>query len=445
MSGLYDTLTAVGDVEVAPLGHLGEYSVDGVAPQAAAFPKSVDGVSEVLSLAAREGKAVTPWGGGTQMALGNVPRDVHLVLGTKHLDRMLFHEPEDLVACFEAGMTLSSIQEKLAKRGQFLPLEAPLPSKATIGGILASNAIGPSRLAFGTARDWLIGIKMVHSDGTVTKSGGRVVKNVTGYDLNKLYTGSQGTLGVIVEAVFKVAPIPPHKGTLAAAYSSLREAMDSASGLLHQSYAPQALEVISRETSARLPALDMVAKSEVAILASFSGRKTALERRLDGAAELMHSTGALSVERVPAEQSDSVWQALTDLPWSQEDPPLLVAKVSLLPSLTEGMLGMADLLNVSSISPGFLADTGSGTIRFLWWGDQAVPVTREGVTGAIDRLRDAARRKGGHVIVERCPLEVKPHLDVWGDPPEGLDVMRRIKGELDPHRILNPGRFAGGI
>ena len=445
MSGLYDTLTAVGDVEVAPLGHLGEYSVDGVAPEAVFFPKSINAISEVLSLAGREGKAVTPWGGGTQMQLGNVPRDVHVVLGTKHLDHMLFHEPGDLVACFEAGMTLSSVQEELAKRDQFLPLVVPLPSKATIGGILASNASGPSRLAFGTVRDWLIGIKVVHSYGAVTKSGGRVVKNVTGYDLNKLYTGSLGTLGVIVEAVFKLAPVPPHKDTLVAAFSSLREAMDSASGLLHQSNSPQALEVINRETSAHLPSLDMIAKSEVAVLALFSGRKSALERRLDGAAELMHSAGARSVERVPAEQSDRLWQAVTDLPWSQEDPPSLVAKVSVLPSLTEGMLGMAETLTVFCITPGPVADVGSGTIRFLWWGDQAVSVTREGVTSVINRLRDEARRKGGHVIVERCPPEVKPHLDVWGDPPEGLDVMRRIKGELDPHGILNPGRFAGGI
>ena len=155
-------------------------------------------MSRVMALVSQEGWKVVVRGGGTQMAMGNLAVEVDVLVGTSRLNRLLAHEPADLTATVEAGMTLGSVQEHLAGRGQFLPLEAPLPSQATVGGILAANTSGPFRLAYGTARDWLIGVRAVHADATVTRSGSKVVKNVTGYDLNKLYVGSLGTLAIIV-------------------------------------------------------------------------------------------------------------------------------------------------------------------------------------------------------------------------------------------------------
>ena len=208
----------VGHSASVPPHRLAEYSVDGLIPSTVVSPEDVAEVSRVLSQASGEDAKVAPWGGGTQMGLGNPPTGLDLVLDLGRLDGVLFHEPGDLVAGVEAGITLEAFQERLAQRGQILPLEAPYPSRATIGGILAANASGPSRLGHGTARDWLIGIAVVRSDGAATKAGARVVKNVTGYDLNKLYTGSLGTLGVIVGATFKLSPLPPDGRTVVAVY-----------------------------------------------------------------------------------------------------------------------------------------------------------------------------------------------------------------------------------
>lgn len=202
-------LESVGINNVLPQEERSLYTVDGIEPATVVLPSTVEELSQLLALANREGVKVVPYGGGTQMTLGNTPDSVDLVAGLSSMNGMIDHQPSDLTATVEAGMTLAKAQDSLAEAGQFLPLQAPSPEKATIGGILAAAHSGPMSLQYGSPRDWLIGIKVVNADGKVTKSGGRVVKNVTGYDMNKLYTGSLGTLGVIVEASFKLAPRPP--------------------------------------------------------------------------------------------------------------------------------------------------------------------------------------------------------------------------------------------
>ena len=445
MMSLLNDLTKLNNTEIVSQEKLVYYSVDGVVPEAAVLPKNVEAVSQVLSAAAEEGGKVTPWGGGTQIALGNAPERVDLVLGTGHLDHLIFHEPGDMVASFEAGMTLDSIQLELAKQRQFLPLEAPLPSRATIGGVLAANVSGPARLAFGTSRDWLIGVKVVHSSGAVTKSGGRVVKNVTGYDLNKLHIGALGTLGVIVEATFKLAPVPQEKSSMVAAFSTLSDALEAASKLLHQSYAPQALVVTNDEVLARFAVPGSRTEGEFTVLALFIGRKVAVKRRFEDSAGSIRSNAALALGILEREESDKLWQVLIDLPWVDEAAPPLVVKASYQPSVVKEVLPLFQSVSLHSSTPGFVIDIGSGVAHFLWWPTDAESmdsrVVREGITG----LREQARSMGAYVVVERCPSAVKAGLDVWGEPPGGVDVMRRIKRELDPAGILNPGRFVAGI
>ena len=228
-ASLHDDIAAarsdglVGRGVPGPPERLGDYAVDGIAPQAAVFPAKSEDVSEVLSFATGEGKRVTPWGGGTQIvprkrAHGVGPGTGLETPGPAPFPRAGGPGGKCWIGRYDPGV---APRVRFARRGQFLPLEVPLPALATVGGALAANSSGPSRLAYGTARDWLIGIVVAQADGTITKSGGRVVKNVTGYDLNKLYIGSLGTLGVILEATFKVAPMPEDKRTLIGAYSSL--------------------------------------------------------------------------------------------------------------------------------------------------------------------------------------------------------------------------------
>ena len=445
MSSLIESLSASLDSEgLAPSELVSSYAIDGVVPEAAVFPGSVQSVSEVLSLASRHGKAVAPWGGGTQVTLGNPPERLDLVVGLRRLNRITLHEPADLVASAEAGLSLQVLQEELARDGQFLPLEAPVPDRATIGGVLAANASGPSRLAYGAARDWLIGIKVVHADGVITKSGGRVVKNVTGYDLNKLYTGSLGTLGVIVEATFKIAPIAPHGATLVADYATLKAGVVAAHGVLGQDHIPTALHVVNREALGRLSGVDGVPQGEAVVLVQFTGRKAAVERKSRDTGALLRDSGAGNVDLLSRNEGDLLWQAVTDLGWAQQEPELAM-KVNVLPSEVESVLDAAAGVGEPALVRGIVADVGSGLVRFLWWGGSPTVDLDGELRQVTGHMRALAKSHSGHAVVERCPLRVKAGIDVWGNNIGGLDVMRRIKSELDPAGILNPGRFAGGI
>ena len=428
---------------IAPLEQVVEYSVDGMTPQAVVFPPNRDALCRVLALASELKMRVIPWGGGTQMALGNPPKGVDIVVGLKGLDRLVAHEPYDLSATVEAGMTLEAVQRKLGERGQFLPLEAPLPSRATIGGILAANTSGPSRLSYGTARDWLIGIRVVHADGVSTKAGGKVVKNVTGYDLNKLYIGSLGTLAIIVEATFKIAPLPQARQTLAGSYTDLVPVVSAASRLLKLSFQPQALVVVDREAAQQLRVQLPLPQSNYVLLTLLSGAPAALKRKVDDAAGAMGNSR--QVEELDESQNKELWQAITDLGWSEGSVPYLSIKVSVLPSQVARLLEAVVAQDPSPFRRGLVADVGSGVVRFLWWAEESQAPDLEAAQEVVSGMRETARALGGYAIIEKCPVELKRTLDVWGEAPASVDLMRRIKEQLDPEGILNPGRFVGGI
>ena len=428
-----------------PAPALGAYSVDGVGAKAAALPSQVEGVCEVMRLASGRGLAVVPRGGGTQMGLGNAPGRLDLVLGMERLNRLAFHEPADLVAAVEAGMTMDAFQAELARHGQTLPLEAPLAARATVGGILAANAGGPSRLAFGGARDWLIGLRVVRPSGEVTKSGGRVVKNVTGYDLNKLYTGSMGTLGVIVEATFKVMPLPESKGTVVAPVGSLQVALDLAQQVLRLPGPPQALQVMDRGAVDRVPELD-VPRSPAVVVVLFSGREWSVARKMSEATDVLTAGGPSEVAKLMNEDGDGVWRAITDLGWAGEGAPRLMVRVGLLPSQVAPFVMAIGGGGRTRLPRGIVADPGTGLVRVLEWADEMEPRADDLVEDTIRTVRRVAASCGGHAVVERCPVALKRRIDVWGDDDvDGLELMRRVKKEMDPKAILSPGRFVGGI
>ena len=429
---------------MVPADQLVDYSVDGMIPGVAVFPKDVEGVSQVAVPASREGKTILPRGGGTQMALGNLPRKVDLVLGLGGLDNLLYHEPADMVASVQAGITLESFQAQLAKGGQTLPLDAPFPDKATVGGIIATNYTGPSRTAFGGPRDWLIGIRVVQADGRVTKAGGRVVKNVTGYDLNKLYTGSLGTLGIIVEANFKLAPLPHERVTLVARFPSLKTAVSAAMVLRAQTNTPQALQVVDQNLASRLPGLDL-SEGEAAILVRHTGRRSAVRRMVDDTSKILTREGSQEIDTLPLEAGNHLWQQLINLEWREEDGPEMVLRTTLLPSQVEEILASVTAQETVPLSHGISVEVGSGTIKLLFWKDDAVDDESSGLLATVKKLRKLARGYGAQAVVQRCPVPVKASIDVWGEAIEGLDIMRRIKNQMDPVGILNPGRFAGGI
>ncbi len=485
-------------IQLLPPERLPAYAVDGQAPRWVAQPASRQEVAQVLQWASAEGLAVCPRGGGTQMALGNSPRRVDLVLDLPGLDRLLDFQPADLTVTVEAGMTLAALQSALAQGDKFLPVEAPLADQATIGGILATGATGPLRFAHGLPRDWLIGIGVVSAQGVASKAGGKVVKNVTGYDLNKLYTGSLGTLGVIVEATFKLSPRPADFAALVAAFPSAARAVQAGQQLAGQVFAPQGQQVVTGSAARRLglgrdqggarksplaplyergepsspplPCLSGERKErgvggisrsahepehgEALAIAFFAGRGRAVQRRLEESRRLLQAQGGSEVAVLDASAGRELLRRLTDLGWSAESAPRLGLKASVPPSAVGRAVAMLQEEAATVGEAGIIADPGFGTVRLLQWGEiPPSPPLRKGGEESTDaaapekiaRLRARLRELGGSVVVEQCPLALKQQVDVWDVDPQALEIMRRLKQRFDPLGALNPGRFAGRL
>ena len=426
---------------IADSAQLPNYAIGPFIPMAAVRPADADGVSTVLAWAHRSGVAVYPSGGRTLTQLGNPPARPGIALDLTRLNRLVDFQPADLTVSVEAGMTIAQLDAALAQDGKHVPIAAPLAHRATIGGTLATGVSGPLRSAYGLPRDWLIGVSVVGADGTPTKAGGKVVKNVTGYDLNRLYTGSLGTLAVITEATFKLAPAPSDWAVVVASFSNAVAAARASQDLQSQYYAPLGMHVLTGAAAGRLSPSGATAGA-VAI-AIIGGRPASVNRRVGDTAALW-SGAADAVEIARGDDAVNQIDALTDLPADATSPPTIGARVNAPPSALGDVLAFADSGLCDAPPPAVVADVGFGGGRLLWWDDftAADPVQ---IAAGLRKIQAAAAALGGDAIVERCPVSVKPHIDVWGAQPSGMNIMRRLKQQFDPLNTLNPGRFIGGL
>lgn len=356
------------------------------------------------------------------MELGNAPARYDIALRTSKLDRVIEYEPADLTVTVQAGMTMGRLQSLLVERGQFLPLDADPDS--TVGGVLAAGLSGPSAHAYGLPRDWLIGCRVAHADGTVTKAGGRVVKNVAGYDMAKLYTGSLGTLGVIVEATFKVAPLPAAQETLLAPAESLQAASDAVFAAHSRGLALRAVALLDRPTG-RGWGVDMPGCAAFWI----AGPAAAVERTTRELNDLARRRATL-----PGGHSEQWWARLNEPPGKDET----ALRASLLPSQVAAFIQRVREL-VGDIERRALAYPTTGVALVT-----VAPAAPDRVARVVEQARRLAVEVGGSLIVRSAPREVKEVVDVWAEVP-GLELMRRLKQQFDPHGTLSPGRFAGGL
>ena len=430
----------VGSEGVSPSEELSAFAVDGLTPLVAAAPSTYEQVAEVARYAHAEGLAVISWGGGTHMHIGNVPSRYDIALSLSRLDRVVEHEPADLTVTCQAGIALDQLQRHLGKHGQFVPLGLPagrhgLPrgEKATVGGILSANASGPSRHAYGAPRDFTIGLRVVIADGRVTKAGGRVVKNVAGYDLCKLYIGSLGTLGIIVEATFKLAPLPRAERTVIAAFRTPAQACAFSGELRRRGLALRAVQLLNAaaaslagQAAARLPA----GGGSCALILDLAGTPQAIERSRREIGELAQGTADLSDAKDPTELSESISQL------SSPAGAFLLCKAAVLPTQLPSLI---DSLEAVSGPPRILGLPTIGVLYASW-------PHLDDAEEAIGRLRAATSAVGGSFVIEVCPLDLKRRLDVFPDVSgPSFDLMRRIKQQFDPQGILSPGRHLGRL
>lgn len=431
----------VGPQHVLTGVELSPYVLEGRTPEAAVFPGSVEEVSALLGLASEARIAVTPWGGGTKMGIGAPPTRLGVVLGLKRLNRLVEHEPADLTATVQAGMPLAAFQAELGRRGQWLSLDPAFADRATLGGILAANASGPRRHLYGTARDLLIGITVVAADGSVVKGGGKVVKNVAGYDLPKLYIGSFGTLGVIAEATFKLRPLPDDERWVLARFDGLKECGLALKELLASDLIPSAVELLDAE-AAKSAGLAPRRNGGGTLLVGFDGLPEQVAWQCDEARRLFAAVGLAESRVLDGAAREEAWRSVTELGQVVGDP-VAQMKLGVLPAqVTEVIERASAAAQRRGLRAAFVAHAGVGIVMAVLAG---AGESAKGVVDTLKEWRDAARGAGGHAVLEWGPLAVKEAVAVWDPPGPAGRIMERIKAQLDPAGILNPGRFVGGI
>jgi glycolate oxidase FAD binding subunit len=398
-----------------------EDAVEGVEPSLVIEPGSVEETSELMMLAAREGLVVAPRGGATKMHLGDPPRELDLILSTARMSEIVEHVPGDQVVRVEAGIELDALQEHLSASEQMLAIDPP-ERGATIGGIVAANSSGPRRFKYGTIRDLIIGITVVLYDGTVAKAGGKVVKNVAGYDLSKLFTGSLGTLGIIATANFRLHPIPETSRTLSVEVESLQSVGDAARAMMHSQIEPTAVELSWGEDERLLTVLVESIPSGV-------------EAKAEAASFLLRPFGEVR------ELSDESAQRLgpTQHPAAAEEVAIKVtAPPADLTDVLGSVLGAAERRGLAH--PRITGHAASGvTFARLFGGEE------DALVNFIEELREIWVRRGGSVTLQRAPLALKMRVGTWDNGGDYLGLIRRVKEKFDPRGGLNPGRFVGGI
>jgi glycolate dehydrogenase FAD-binding subunit len=399
----------------------GAFEIDGVPARLVATPGSVEEASQVLRGAAEDGLAVAVVGGGSKLGLGNPPERVDLLVSTAGLDRVLEHAAGDLVVRVQAGVRLADLQTVLAPAGQWLALDPPEP-RATVGGVVAANASGPRRLRYGTVRDLIIGITVVLADGTVARAGGKVVKNVAGYDLAKLFCGSLGTLGMIAEATFRLHPRPAAAAAVTMQAERLEQVGAAVGSLLRSTLEPSAIELT-------WPAGNLPGRLTVL----FEGIQPGVDAQAAAAAELLGRVGDAAV--LGPGGTDAALSQLGVLPFEKAD---VAVKVACPPA--ELPAAMADLAGPHGGAGPISAHAGTGVLWAASGGGE-VPM----LVNAITRTRERLAARGGTLVVVKAPAELKRAVDVWGPPGDALGLMRRVKERFDPGRRMNPGRFVGGI
>ena len=391
-------------------------AIDGVQPQMIAEPGTAEDLARALRWAHVAGVKVAPRGGGTKLGWGNPPAACDLVLSTARLNRVLEHAWADMTVIVEAGCLVADLQKTLAQHRQRLALDPLWPEHATIGGILSTNDSGSLRARYGSLRDLIIGITVALPDGTLAKSGGKVVKNVAGYDLAKLFTGALGTLGVIVQAIFRLHPLP--RETRSLSFTGTPESLNQLLLAIQSSKLTfTGLQLRAEKGSAQLDI-------------RFDGTAPGIEAQVK---QLSQIAGSVAAADAPAGAWTS-YQAIWD-----GAAPALVAKFSLLPAQFAAVCALAErAAKAQSLAWKLVVQSvGTGYLRL----EGAEP----GLRTALLTMRDEVAEMGGTLAALGCPVAVKRGLDVWGTPSDAQTLMVRIKQRFDPDGTLNPGRFIGGI
>lgn len=408
-------------------------AVDGIVPREVWEIETEEQLVEAVRTAKTDNLALIPLGNGTKRHIGLPPTRYDVALSLRPMQGIVEYSPEDLVVIVRTGTTLEELQQVLSERRQFLPLDPPFPDRATIGGTVATAMNGPSRCLYGAVRENLLGIKVAQADGTLTRFGGKVVKNVAGYDLTKIYVGSFGTLGVIVEAAFKVRPLPESKA-IVPLWGEKLEAFENFLSELVRSYVTPALSELLNAAMLKVFGLEELLSPQApyCLLLGFDGFKEEVDWWLKEAKRLAESGGLIVGSTFWGEEQTTVRAKARDAHLGENAITVLKA---MLPSsevcefakLAQEVFGETTMVIAHSLI---------GIVRVMLTQQPDAPAVEE-----IQSLLQWAVQRGGNLTVEKAPAFLKPQLPVWGQPTNAWWLMRRLKETLDPNNIFSPGRM----
>ncbi|MFQ5485075.1 MAG: FAD-binding oxidoreductase [Desulfobacterales bacterium] len=452
-----------------------QYAVDGTVPAAVVFPKDTKQVSEVVTYADRKNLAIIPFGSGTKMGSGHPPKRLDFVLSTARLNRMVDVDTDNLTFTVEAGVKFRDIQARLATEedrcylpigdleteaeaficsdrshsGCFMPLDPPFSARATIGGILASNSTGPRRLLYGLPRDILLGIRFVTPGGAIVGTGGKTVKNVSGYDVSKLMIGSAGPLGILCEMTLRLLPLPERMETILVAFDSFKKTSAFVETIFNTQLLPAAVEVMNKR------AVESFQNSKSDFTPGLYSVAVALEA-YDEAVERMKSemlgmAGDLEAkDRIVLSEDGHrlFWHSMGNLQTrvAGRFPGKITVKLNYQISDWKDIIQFTDeMLSSNHLEYTLLCQAGNGgcSINFLLTGDDKTG--SEKAVSTIDLLLEEACRANGNLVVQNAPADLKKDLPMWGKPRLDFQVMQRVKNRLDPKWIMSPGRFTGEL
>lgn len=437
----------VGEAQVtAEPSALEAFAVDGLTPDCVVYPGSAEEVAQALEYAAGHNLAVIACGGGTKLGIGNPPRKFDVALCTRNVTKVHYYEPSDLTAGVGSGITLDELQTLLRADGLWLPLDRSGSGKATLGGVVATNASGPLRHFYGAPRDMVVGMQVATTEGKLIRTGGRVVKNVAGYDLGKLLVGSFGTLGVITEVNLKLFPLPAERQTFVLSTGTLGIARDVRRSILTSPIEPLRMVLLDAETAGLVRSegqTDPSNKPEPQIWIEAGGSEAVIGRTLKELDALGRAVGA-KVRTYEEDSAGKAWEAISDFSnWiGRLHPGSVVLKGTIPMAHSEELLSLAQ------------QEAQNEKVRLAGVVQPAVGILHLGLldlqnatqaAGLIGRIRKAAEKSGGALIVTSASAEVKAEVDVWGATRIGSELTRKLKAAWDPKGTLAPGRFVGSI
>lgn len=400
-------------------------------------PSDEPAVAALIGAAYKSGTPVYPIGGGTSLDYGPRPLRPGIGLDLCPMNRVLDHPADDLTITVEPGLTLAELNRHLATKRQWLPIDAPQPARATVGGVVATNACGPRRYARGTIGDYLIGIRAIDGCGEAFAGGGRVVKNAAGYNLPRLMVGSLGTLGAITQLTFMVRPLPSHSALVICDVPSFQEAERLLAALGRSRTAAMIVELLAGPAlpNCPLPALPDTAAARLSV--GFEGGAAEVQGMANALCDEWQALGADGLTTITGARVDAVWN------WLSESPAVL--QIDVLPSrLVEVMEQVAGSLPATPLQ----AHAGNGVIR-IYRPAPPAPLAKEeeGLANLVQNtLRPIAAAAGGHLTVLAAPADAElGPAEIWGPPRPGAALMRSIQQRFDPAGILNPGRLSLGM